>query len=239
MYELLRAGLSFSASFSLIVESADGADKEMFQYILGRVIAGDSLWGALSAKKQFNRLDCGVVRIGEESGRLIEALSFLIGYYEKRETQKRSIVSAISYPVITMVVAIIVLVFMMLVIVPMFEQVYARMGGELPSLTHAIMKMSAQMPKILFAVLALFSVYILLHHIYGNTEYYQGLKAKILFNTPIIGKLFKKAELLRFTRIMYLLVCSEVPYTSIIGSRERDIAIHTLPASNNKDKSRS
>lgn len=76
MHELLRAGLSFSTSFSLIVESADGTDREMFQDILARVISGESLWGALAAQKPFNRLDYGVVRIGEESGRLMEACLF-------------------------------------------------------------------------------------------------------------------------------------------------------------------
>ena len=211
MYELLRAGLSFSSAFSLIVESADGTDKEMFQNILDRVISGDSLWKALSAQKPFDRLDYGVVRIGEESGKLIDALSFLIEYYEKREAQRRSMISAISYPAITLGVAAIVLVFMMLVVVPMFEQVYARMGGELPSLTRAIMKLSAQMPKILFAISALLSIFFMLHHIYGKTDYWQELKARILFNVPVFGELLKKVELSRFARIMYLLVNSEVP----------------------------
>lgn len=211
MHELLRAGLSFSTSFSLIVESADGTDREMFQDILARVISGESLWGALAAQKPFNRLDYGVVRIGEESGRLMEALSFLIEYYEKREAQRRSLVSAISYPAITLVVAIIVLVFMMLVVVPMFEQVYARMGGELPHLTRVIMKLSSQMPKLLFVISALLFGFLLLRHIYGKTGLYQELKAKILFGLPVLGGLLKKVELSRFTRIMYLLISSEVP----------------------------
>lgn len=217
MHELLRAGLSFSASFTLIVESSDGTDKEMFQKILDRVIAGDSLWDALSAQEPFTRLDYGVIRIGEESGRLTEALSFLTDYYEKRESQKRSLISAISYPAITLGVAIIVLVFMMLVVIPMFEQVYARMGGELPTLTRSIMNLSAQMPKILFVGFALLSAFMLLRHLYGKTDSYQELKAKILFKTPVLGELLKKVELSRFTRIMYLLVSSDVPILQSLG----------------------
>ena len=211
MHELLRAGLSFSASFSLIVESAEGADKEMFQNILDRVIAGDSLWGALSSQRPFGHLDYGVIRIGEESGRLAEALAFLTEYYEKRESQRRSIISAISYPLITLSVAVVVLIFMMLVVVPMFEQVYARMGGELPSLTRAIMSFAAQLPAIFVLVSALLIAFFILRYLYGKTNYYQELKAKILFNIPILGELLKRIELSRFTRIMYLLVSSEVP----------------------------
>lgn len=211
MHELLRAGLSFSASFTLIVESAEGPDKELFQNILDRVIAGDSLWGALSEQEPFTRLDYGVIRIGEESGKLTEALSFLTDYYEKRESQKRSLIGAISYPAITLSVAIIVLVFMMLVVVPMFEQVYARMGGELPSLTRAVMNLSAKMPIILVVIFVLLSALLLLRHLYGKTEYYQDIKAIILFKIPILGGFLKKVELSRFTRIMYLLVSSEVP----------------------------
>ena len=211
MHELLKAGLSFSASFSLIVESAEGTDKEMFQNILDRVISGESLWGALSAQKPFTRLDYGVIRIGEESGKLMDALSFLTDYYEKRESQKRSLISAISYPAITLGVAVIVLVFMMLVVVPMFEQVYARMGGELPSLTRFIMNLSTQMPKVLIVTLALFSAFLLIRRLYGKTDYYQDLKAKILFKTPVLGEILKRVELSRFTRIMHLLVSSDVP----------------------------
>lgn len=211
LYELIRAGLGFSASFSLIVESADDTDREMFQRILDNVIAGDSLWSALSAQKPFTRLDYGVIRIGEESGRLTEALSFLTEYYEKRESQKRSLISAISYPAITLGVAIIVLVFMMLVVVPMFEQVYARMGGELPSLTRAVMNLSAKIPIILVLIFVLLSAFLLIRHLYGKTDYYQDIKAIILFKIPALGGLLKKVELSRFTRIMYLLVSSEVP----------------------------
>lgn len=82
-------------------------------------------------------LDCGVVRIGEQTGRLPETLDFLREYYRKRAAQRKMLSSAVSYPLVILSTAVVVVAFMLAVIVPMFEQVYARMGGELPR-THAV-----------------------------------------------------------------------------------------------------
>jgi Type II secretory pathway, component PulF len=65
---LLKAGLSFTSSFSLIIEGATGYDAEVYRRMFDRVIAGASLWTALEEESDFSRLDYGVIRIGEESG---------------------------------------------------------------------------------------------------------------------------------------------------------------------------
>ncbi|MCD8185040.1 MAG: type II secretion system F family protein [Rikenellaceae bacterium] len=110
----------------------------MLEEIHREIIRGSPLWESLSNHKTFTALDCGVVRIGEETGKLYESLEFLAEYYRKKAAQRRMVTAALSYPLIILIVAVIVLVFMLLVIVPMFEQVYARMGGELPTITKAV-----------------------------------------------------------------------------------------------------
>ena len=90
-----------------------------------------------------------MIRIGETTGRLHDALAFLTDYYARKVEQKRIIVNALSYPMITLCIAAVVLVFMLMVVVPMFRQVYSRMGGELPALTEAMIRISEAMPSIL------------------------------------------------------------------------------------------
>lgn len=208
---LLKAGLSFSTSFSLIIEGATGKDKVLFRSVMDRIVSGGSLWEALSVESSFTRLDCGVLRIGEETGRLPETLAFLSDYYEKKESQRRALVSALSYPAITACVAMVVLVFMMMVVVPMFEQVYTRMGGSLPSLTRTLISMSRHVPAVLFVLACVMIVLFLVRYLYGKTETYQELRARILFGIPVLGGLLKKTELSRLSRIMYLLTSSNVP----------------------------
>lgn len=208
---LLKAGLSFSTSFSLIIEGATGKDKVLFRSVMDRIVSGGSLWEALSVESSFTRLDCGVLRIGEETGRLPETLAFLSDYYEKKENQRRALISALSYPAITVCVAMVVLVFMMTVVVPMFEQVYTRMGGELPSLTRTLISMSGHIPVVLLVLACAIIVLFLVRYLYGKTEAYQELRARTLLGIPLLGGLLKKAELSRFSRIMYLLISSDLP----------------------------
>lgn len=217
LYVLLHSGLSFSSSFSLLIESSKGSDRNIYEKILGRVVSGGCLWEAMEYVGGFDRIDCGVIRIGEESGKLMEALSFLSDYYDRRETQRRTLVSALSYPVITLAVAVVVLCFMLLVVVPMFEQVYSRMGGELPALTRFLMGVSSYVPSLFFAFVALVALLLVIRRVYGNTEKYQKLTSGFILHIPLVGGLLKKAELSRFCRIMCLLVSSDVPILSSLN----------------------
>lgn len=217
LYVLLHSGLSFSSSFTLLIESTKGSDRNIYEKILGRVVSGGCLWEAMEYVGGFDRIDCGVIRIGEESGKLMEALSFLSDYYDKRETQRRTLVSALSYPAITLAVAAIVLCFMLLVVVPMFDQVYSRMGGELPALTRFLMGVSSYVPSLFFAFVALVALFFVIRHFYGSTDEYQRLASEFILRIPLLGGLLKKAELSRFCRIMCLLIGSDVPILSSLN----------------------
>ncbi len=208
---LIGAGLSFSRAFELIIDSSKPKDKVMYSRIFDEVVSGKELWRSLDVEKSFSELDKSVVRIGEETGRLSDALAFLTDYYQKREEQKRMITSALSYPTITLTVAVIVLVFMLLVVVPMFEQVYARMGGELPALTQSIIRMSEFAPVVLGGLCLLFVVFYWVKHLYGNTDGYQGFVSGLIMRIPLISSLVWKYHVSRLCRILHLLVSSDVP----------------------------
>ena len=208
---LLNAGLSFTSSFSLIIEDADAVDAVLFRRLFDRVIAGASLWEALKEEKDFNQLDYGVVRIGEESGKLIDALGFLSDYYEKKESQRRALVSALSYPVITLGVAVVVLVFMMLVVIPMFEQVYARMGGELPAMTRMMIAVANKMPALFLVLLLVTVVGYFVKKRFGHTDAYQRATSSLLLRIPWAGRMICMLQVSRLSRLLYLLIGSDVP----------------------------
>ena len=201
---LLKAGLSFTSSFSLIIEGASGHDAEVYRRMFDRVIAGASLWAALKEEDDFSR-------IGEESGKLIDALGFLTDYYEKKESQRRTLVSALSYPMITLGVAVVVLVFMMLVVIPMFEQVYARMGGELPAMTRMMISISNKMPAIFLVAVILAGVWYVVKRVYGHTDVFQKLTSSLLLKLPYVGNLICLFQVSRLSRLLYLLISSDVP----------------------------
>lgn len=207
---LICSGLSFSDAFELIIESAKTKERAMYVRIFDEVVSGKELWRSLEVDMVFTELDRGIVRVGEETGRLTEALDFLTEYYQKREEQKRMVASALSYPIIILSIAVVVLVFMLLVVVPMFEQVYARLGGELPAVTQRIISLSESSPAILGAVFIIVLLLYGIRHLYGSSDRYRSVESCIIMKLPLVSAVIRKYQLSRFCRIMHLLVSSDV-----------------------------
>lgn len=147
LHALLTAGLDFSAAFRLLIEGeGDRRTKALLEGLYAAVVRGETLAEAMRRSGAFRPLECGVVRIGDETGRLARTLDFLRDYYRKRAAQRRMVASAVNYPIVILAVAAAVVAFMLSVVVPMFEEVYARLGGELPALTRGIIALSKAFP---------------------------------------------------------------------------------------------
>ncbi|WP_065220587.1 MULTISPECIES: type II secretion system F family protein [Butyricimonas] len=218
LHSLLSSGLDFGRSFRLLIDGeGDKHLKRLLESLYASVVKGKTLWESFSASKRFSALDCGVLRIGEETGRIDESLHFLADYYHKRIEQRRMVTGAISYPLIILVTAMVVLVFMITVIVPMFEQVYARMGGELPGITRWIIGVSKSFPTYLLALLVIVAVIAVYFLLYGKTEGTRAFMAKVVLKIPIAGELIRKNYQARFCKLLYLLCSSEVPLLRGIG----------------------
>jgi len=186
-------------------------EQVLYSRIFDGVISGMELWKSMKRENDFSDLDCSVVRIGEETGRLADALAFLVDYYNRKNEQKRMLVGALSYPSVTLCIAVIVLIFMLTVVVPMFEQVYNRMGGELPGITKHIIDFSQRVPSCLVALSIISVTLCLVRHYYGNTTLYQKTVSQIIAVIPGIGKVVKMYQVSRLCRIWHLLLSSDVP----------------------------
>ena len=90
LHSLLSSGLDFGRSFRLLIEGEnDKRLKRVLESIYASVVRGQTLWESFAAGKRFSALDYGVLRIGEETGRVDESLRFLADYYHKRVEQRR------------------------------------------------------------------------------------------------------------------------------------------------------
>lgn len=232
LHSLLSSGLDFSHAFGLLI---DGEGDKNIQAVLRRlyrdVVAGSSLWQALEGCGKFSALDCGVVRIGEETGRLAESLSFLVDYYHKRIAQARMVWSAVSYPLIILAMAIIVVVFMLAVIVPMFEQVYSRMGGELPAMTRWIIALSGRFPAIA-AVLAFAAAGTgALLYFSRESAAVRSAASRLVLAVPILGSIVCKNNQASFCKLLYLLTSSGVPLLTGIVMLRSIIRFHPYQCS--------
>ena len=227
LHSLLSSGLDFSRSFSLLIEGErDAGNRALFKELYRSVVRGEPLWRSFERSARFAPLDCGVLRIGEETGRLDEALAFLADYYRKRIAQRRMVSGAVSYPLIILFTAIVVVIFMVLVIVPMFEQVYSRMGGELPAMTRWIISLSRAFPTYLTVAALAGAGSLLWWKAYGDRPCVQRFACGWLLKIPLAGDTLKKSVQARFCRLLGLLASSGVPLLQGIGMLEGIIVFY-------------
>lgn len=218
LHALLTAGLDFSHAFALLIEGErDARMKTLLEQLYGAVVGGAALWQAMERSGMFSSLDYGVVRIGEQTGRLSQTLDFLRDYCRKRTAQRRMVSSAVSYPLVILCTAVAVVAFMLAVIVPMFEQVYTRMGGKLPALTRGIIALSKSFPAYAAAIAVVGITAYALLYVNRNRKEVQRFTSELLLRLPVAGAIIRKNHQARFCRLLYLLCTSGVPLLTGVG----------------------
>ena len=155
---LLHAGVSVGDGLSLLAqEESAAALRPVLENMAHYTDEGGSLAGAMREAACFPGYVCGLVEVGERSGRTEEALQALAGYYDGREQMDRRIRAALLYPSVLMLVMLVVIVVLLSRVLPVFNDVYASLGGELTGLAGGLltlgMGLDAAMP-VLCVILA-------------------------------------------------------------------------------------
>jgi type IV pilus assembly protein PilC len=168
----------------------------------------------------FNKLYVNMVKAGELGGVLEVVLVRLAEYQEKAHKLKNKIVSAMVYPIIVMFIAVAILVFLMLFIVPKFEAMFAEMGtgAELPMISQIVFGASKfflnpsiwVIPNIVWVFLFFVLVGFLMN-LWGKTPKGRRGIDKMKLKLPIFGDIQRKSAIARFSRTLGTLVTSGVP----------------------------
>ena len=163
--------------------------------------------------KIFNRLFVNMVRAGEAGGVLDVTLSRLADFQEKAQKIKNKVVSAMVYPAVVCFVAVSILIFLMLVIVPKFQDIFKDLlGGEsLPALTQLVIGISNLIKEQAIWVVGFVIGLVVFIKLGGKTQKGRYLIDKIKLNLPVFGTLFQRVGIARFTRTLGTLIASGVP----------------------------
>lgn len=214
---LLKAGITFKEGLTLIVDSLKkNTDKELIQSILNDVVNGKPFSEALLASKSFTEYEFYSLQIGEETGTTAQVCQELGIFYERKNEQKRIIIAALTYPSIVLTTAVVVVVFMLSYVVPMFQDIFRQNNVELPVLTKAIVKLSALTKTYGFFVLLLFAGLFVTGRLFkDNTQYRKTLHYSIL-KIPVFGTFITKVYLAQFTQAVALLTTAKVPLLNSI-----------------------
>lgn len=226
---LLQSGVDLVEALDIISQQyKQKQKKQILEQIKKKVIAGESLSQAMRETKQFSDYELFSIQIGEESGQLISILSELKDFYTKRIQQRRKIISALSYPFVVTIIAVVAVLFMLRFLVPMFSSVYKQFGGDLPKITQFVLALSTGLQKNSWLIITLIGILIAAYFLAKNTIPFRKASDFVLFNSPLFGSIFQKIYLSRFARSMSLLLGSDVPLVSALDFSQKMIGRYTI-----------
>ncbi len=170
------------------------------------------------------------VRIGEETGRIGEVLTDLAKFFKNRISQRRKIISAVTYPAIVLMTSLGAVFFMLKFVVPMFADVFQRFGGRLPWVTSMIIRFSSFTDNyfiVFLTVVIALAVFIFASR--GKLWFRRAVSSAVL-KIPLAGDIVRKIYLARFANTMRLLVSTDTPLLRSIGLVRQMIGFYPLEA---------
>lgn len=176
------------------------------------VEAGSTMNQALRKHPRvFDDLYCNLVASGEQSGSLDIMLRRLAEYIEKIVKLRNQVRQAMIYPVAIVTFAIIVAIFLLWKVIPIFASIFSELGAELPLLTAVIIKLSNFVEgNIIFVFLGLVGLFFLFRY-YRATPAGRWTTDRAILRLPLVGKLMHKVALTRVTRTLSTLISGGVP----------------------------
>lgn len=197
--------------------------KKVVKSISMQIEEGKSLFDSMSQQPGFDKLYCALVKAGESAGILDTILVKLAEFLEKGEKLKKQVKSALTYPVIVVIVGIIVIFGLMTFVVPQFVDILKESNQKIPWVTQVVMDVSAFFQNYTLLLIAGLVAGAMLFTNYIKTKNGKQAWDRFTMKAPLFGMLVIKGNLGSFTRTLATMLTAGVP---IIDSLE--ICIETL-----------
>ena len=210
---MVDAGLPIAQCLSILAEQSDS---KVLRDVTGK-IAHEVEGGVTLAEsfrkypKVFNDLFTNMLQVGESGGVLDVVLQRLSVYIEKAAKLKSKVKGAMVYPLTIISVAVLVIVFMMIFVIPTFAKMFEGLGAELPLPTAIVMWLSEFTQKYILVMVGVGAGVIYAIKRYYNTDQGSSVIDAFLLKVPVIGMLIRKVAVARFTRTLGTLISSGVP----------------------------
>ncbi len=210
---LIDAELPLMQSLGILAEQTKNKYfKRVITTIREDVEAGSTLNQAKRKfPKVFDDLYCNLIASGEQSGSLDIMLRRLSEYIEKTVKLRAKVKQAMIYPSAILIFSIVVAIFLLWKVIPVFASIFIELGAELPALTAFVIALSRFVEKyIILIVLALIGLVIGFRY-FRKTEQGRWVTDRWILKIPLFGELLRKVAISRITRTMATLVSGGVP----------------------------
>lgn len=227
-YVMLDSGLSIGKALNILIEQCEKPKlREALIGVNGELKRGETLASSMRKRKDvFPNLLTSMIDAGERSGNLDIILKRMAEYYEKETKIRGKIKSAMIYPIVLGVVAIIAITFILNFVMPTFVQMFEENNVDLPMATKMVLGTSKMLGKYGIIIFLILVTAIILLVKYLKSEEGQYKLSSINLKIPVIKKLTQKIIVSRFTRTMGIvsssgmsLVTSIEIVASVVGNK--------------------
>ncbi len=227
-YVMLDSGLSIGKALNILIEQGEKPKiREALIGVNGDLKRGETLASSMRKRKDvFPNLLTSMIDAGERSGNLDIILKRMAEYYEKETKIRGKIKSAMIYPIVLGVVAIIAITFILTFVMPTFVQMFEENNVDLPTSTKMVLGTSKMLGKYGIIIFLILVTAIILLGKYLKSEEGQYKLSIINLKIPVIKKLTQKIIVSRFTRTMGIvsssgmsLVTSLEIVASVVGNK--------------------
>ena len=227
-YVMLDSGLSIGKALNILIEQGEKPKiREALIGVNGDLKRGETLASSMRKRKDvFPNLLTSMIDAGERSGNLDIILKRMAEYYEKETKIRGKIKSAMIYPIVLGVVAIIAITFILTFVMPTFVQMFEENNVDLPTSTKMVLGTSKMLGKYGIIIFLILVTAIILLGKYLKSEEGQYKLSIINLKIPVIKKLTQKIIVSRFTRTMGIvsssgmsLVTSLEIVSSVVGNK--------------------
>ncbi len=215
---MVNSGLSLIRALSVLEDQTENATLAgIVGEVRGAVEQGTSLSAAMGEHpKVFNDLYLSMIRAGEVGGVLDETLIRLADMMEASVALRSKVKSAMAYPVVVFGLVTVIVIAMLMFVVPMFESMYADLGGTLPAPTQMLITLSKILNTYWYIVFAIAAVGIFALRKWIKTDAGRVAWDRFKLRIPIFGRLTHKAAISRFSRTFSVLSRTGVPILQAI-----------------------
>ena len=210
---MVDSGLPLVQCLDILSQQSENPTmREQLKVIKEKVESGNTFADSLKTYPDtFDDLYVNLVAAGEVGGMLDTIMNRLAAYLEKNQKLIRQVKGAMSYPIIVMAVAVVVIAILLTKVVPQFEDMFADFGSALPAPTQFVVNLSKWLTaNIGYCIIALVLLYVALTRAIATT------RGKFIFHTvllalPLFGDIIRKVGVARFCRTLSTMLSSGVP----------------------------
>jgi len=213
MATMVGSGLSLLRTLTILTEQTQNKKlQESLGQVRAQVESGSALSEALLRQPTvYPPLMIHLIRAGETGGFLDDALNSVAQTFEKDVKLRSTIKSAMTYPVVVLAMAVIGMFAMLTFIVPVFKDMFAGLGGELPLPTQILVVLSQNMVWIVPLLLVGSIVFAVWWRANKHKDNVRAVVDKAKLKLPVFGDLFRKVAIARFSRNFATMTKSGVP----------------------------